>query len=105
MSPKCSLQKSDLCLRFSVFSPMFELTRKTAIAVKSVTVHHLVKWDGLKSEDSILSCIVHGSVLVSCSIFASVSYELVGRPFDVVSRAVYLHRILHLSLRQILDRY
>ena len=83
MNPKCSWQNSDLSLRFSVFFLMFELTKKSAaIAVKSVTTHNLVKRDSLKVEDSNLSRIVHGSVLVSGGILAGVSYELVGRPFS-----------------------
>ena len=95
MNLKCSCRISDLSLGFSVFFSMFELTRKTAIAVKSVATHNLVKRDGLKVEDSNLSRIVHGSVLVSGGILAGVSYELVGRPFDVARRAVYLHRVSH----------
>ena len=80
---------------------MVELTGKTAIAVKSIAAYHLVK----QAEDLILPHIVYGSVLVSVGILAGVFYELAGRPFDVVSRAVYLPHILHLSLRQVLDRY
>ena len=95
MNLKCSCRISDLSLGFSVFFSMFELTRKTAIAVKSVATHNLVKRDSLKVEDSNLSRIVHGSVLVSGGILAGVSYELVGRPFDVARRAVYLHRVSH----------
>ena len=95
MNLKCSCRISDLSLGFSVFFSMFELTRKTAIAVKSVATHNLVKRDSLKAEDSNLSRIVHGSVLVSGGILASVSYELTGRPFDVVGRAVYHHHNVH----------
>ena len=86
MNPKCSWQNFDLCLIFSVFPPMFELTRKTAIAVKSVVAPHLVQRGGLKAENSILSCIIHGSVFVSGGILASVPFGPVGRPFDAVGR-------------------
>lgn len=101
----------NLYTGFSVFFSMFELTRRTAISLKDSVVQQMNKREDFDTTRSHIPRIVHGSVLVSGGILAGGAYELVGRPFDVARRTVYLHRVAHPHLtssaaatKAILDR-
>ncbi|TDL27304.1 hypothetical protein BD410DRAFT_762087 [Rickenella mellea] len=84
----------DVC-GFAVFFSIFEVTRRSS-SWAARTVAELV--DGLPppGQNTVMATylprIVHGTWLVSGGVAAGLSYELVGRPWDVARRIVYLQR-------------
>ena len=82
---------------FAVFFSIFELTRRTAIWLRSSSNYIAEIANGPPEVKTHAPRIVHGTVLVTGGVVAGISYELVGRPFDISRRAVHQYNVTHHS--------
>jgi len=98
----CSLKQSiNIPLGFALFFSIFELSRKAASDVASLTVKELETLRGMlpnpkppsdKARNT-ASRVAQGVTLVSGGVVAGLGYEVVCRPFDNARRLVYLEDV------------
>lgn len=78
---------------FAVFFSLFELTRQTALTIRSRTEQLIGKVSNKPSTESHVPRIVHGTCLVAGGAFAGLAYEMTCRPFDEARRVVHAQRV------------
>lgn len=74
---------------------MFELTRRTAIAMRAWSTNLLPGREGQRTLTTQIPRSVHGACLVSGGVISGLAYEMTGRPFDVARRTVRLYKVSH----------
>ncbi|KAJ7273192.1 hypothetical protein C8J57DRAFT_1317099 [Mycena rebaudengoi] len=84
---------------FSAFFAIFEITRRIALKLKTAAQERLSEYQGRRATTlrRQVPPIVHGVSLVTGGVVAGLSYELIGRPWEVARRAVHLERMTHLA--------
>ncbi|KAH9484144.1 hypothetical protein JR316_0003624 [Psilocybe cubensis] len=83
-------------LGFSAFFLIFELSRRAGSTAKDVYVNLFSnatnqEYNGVIKKQ--IPAVINGVVLVSGGVIAGLTYEFIGRPFDVARRAIYLERL------------
>ncbi|KAJ7929224.1 hypothetical protein B0H13DRAFT_941113 [Mycena leptocephala] len=79
---------------FAAFFAIFDITRRIALKIKAVT-ENVTRSDespsGNSSKKSHFPQFLHGATLVSGGVIAGLSYEVIGRPWDVARHAARLN--------------
>ncbi|KAJ7043184.1 hypothetical protein C8F04DRAFT_1287403, partial [Mycena alexandri] len=75
---------------FAAFFAIFEITRRIALRIKALT-HDATRSPELKGSKKHLPQFVHGLTLVTGGVVAGLSYEVLGRPWDVARNAARLN--------------
>lgn len=86
---------------FAVFFSLFELTRQTALAVRSKAEQLVSRLETKQGTESHIPRIVHGTCLVTGGVLAGLAYELSSRPFDEARRVVHAHYVSQPSNRTV----
>jgi len=79
---------------FAAFFAIFDMTRRIALKVRSVTqdaTRSVESTGGNSSKKKHLPQLLHGVTLVSGGVIAGLSYEVIGRPWDVARHAARLN--------------
>ncbi|KDR81477.1 hypothetical protein GALMADRAFT_59260 [Galerina marginata CBS 339.88] len=89
---------------FAAFFLIFELSRRTGLVMKTLTSHLLSPFFIGARENSRfqkqLPAIANGVVLVAGGVLAGLTYELLGRPWDIARRTIHLERLVRTGAKQ-----
>ncbi|KAJ7724084.1 hypothetical protein DFH07DRAFT_946424 [Mycena maculata] len=85
---------------FAVFFAIFDITRRIAVEIKTITNDAMCKVNprqvnsrGSFKNENHLPQFLHGMTLVAGGVIAGLSYEVIGRPWDVARQAARLNLI------------
>ncbi|KAH8117295.1 mitochondrial carrier domain-containing protein [Phellopilus nigrolimitatus] len=82
----------DVC-GFAIFFSIFELTRRTALTLKSKSLEVMNALEGKQAAKSHVPRVVHGMTLVGGGVLAGLAYEMSSRPFDLTRRIVHAQHV------------
>jgi len=84
---------------FAAFFLIFELSRRTGLTMKNLTLDLLSPvFIGTRKNSPLqkqLPAIANGIVLVTGGVMAGLIYELLGRPWDIARRTIRLEKLVH----------
>ncbi|KAJ7093244.1 hypothetical protein C8R44DRAFT_402597 [Mycena epipterygia] len=84
---------------FAAFFAIFEITRRIALKVRAVSYEATRAAESGGRKESHLPKILHGLTLVTGGVIAGLSYEVIGRPWDVARQTVRLNFLTNQEYR------
>lgn len=85
---------ADAHAGFAIFFTIFEMTRRLAAEVKSITYERVMRRDGHGTAQNHIPRIANAVTLVTGGAVAGLAYELVCRPWDVARKAMHVDHVL-----------